>query len=250
MAGSENKNLIRQLTMEKKEGSQSAEFDFFAEQYDRALQEGLSATGEDKNYFATGRITWLSKRLASGCFSPKRILDFGCGTGTATPLLVEAFPGASVTGVDISARSLEIARESYRALPADFIELQDFSSGSGYDLAFSNGTFHHIPLAERLGAVTLIRKALRAGGKFALFENNPWNPGTRYVMSKIPFDRDAITLPPPETSNLLVAGGFHRPNLDFLFFFPHFLGALRPFEQYLCKLPLGGQYLALAECPE
>ena len=47
--------------------------------------------------------------------------------------------------------------------------------------------------------------ALRPGGLFAFWENNPWNPGTRLVMSRIPFDRDAITL------SALERGGCSRP---------------------------------------
>ena len=38
--------------------------------------------------------------------------------------------------------------------------------------------------------------ALLTGGVLALFENNPWNPGTRLVMKRIPFDRNAQTISP------------------------------------------------------
>ena len=65
------------------------------------------------------------------------------------------------------------------------------------NLAYCNGVFHHIPLVERSAAVACVNRALRAGGLFALWENNPWNPGTRYVMAHCDFDRDAITLTPP-----------------------------------------------------
>ena len=61
------------------------------------------------------------------------------------------------------------------------------------DLAYSNGTFHHIPPAKRMDALGFIFQRLKPGGIFALWENNPWNPGTRWVIeSRIPFDRDAI----------------------------------------------------------
>ena len=39
-----------------------------------------------------------------------------------------------------------------------------------------------------------VRQGLRPGGVFALWENNPWNPGTRLVMRRIPFDRNAVLL--------------------------------------------------------
>jgi hypothetical protein len=86
---------------------------------------------------------------------------------------------------------------------------------------------------------------LKPGGLFALFENNPWNPGTRYVMSKIPFDRDAVMLRASETSRRLVDGGFEILTVDFLFVFPALLRWLRPLERHLASVPLGAQYLVL-----
>ncbi|AGY56425.1 class I SAM-dependent methyltransferase [Gloeobacter kilaueensis] len=41
----------------------------------------------------------------------KRILDVGCGSGFSTLALAEANPGAQITGIDLSPRSVEVARE-------------------------------------------------------------------------------------------------------------------------------------------
>ena len=72
----------------------AAEFDTFAADYDAALNEGLSVSGEDKNYFARGRVEWLRRCLSRLDFSPRRILDFGCGTGSATPFFLTRSPVA------------------------------------------------------------------------------------------------------------------------------------------------------------
>jgi hypothetical protein len=104
-------------------------------------------------------------------------------------------------------------------------------------------------VGERAGAVEYIYKALRPGGWFAMFENNPWNPGTRYVMSKIPFDRDAVTLSPVEGKRMVRAGGFGVKRVDFLFYFPAVLKFMRPLEMLLYKVPMGTQYLVLAKKP-
>jgi hypothetical protein len=42
----------------KNNPSSTAEFDKYAADYDCALAEGLSISGEDKHYFAQGRIAW------------------------------------------------------------------------------------------------------------------------------------------------------------------------------------------------
>ncbi len=35
-------------------------FDGFAESYDASLSAALASTGEDKSYFARGRVAWLA----------------------------------------------------------------------------------------------------------------------------------------------------------------------------------------------
>jgi len=111
---------------------------------------------------------------------------------------------------------------------------------------FSNGTFHHIPPAERPGALAFIHRNLKPGGLFALWENNPWNPGTRWIMSRIEFDRDAITLSPPYARAMLRGNGFDVLESTSCFFFPAALKALRGLEPALKGIPLGAQYLVLA----
>src|SRR5205823_10980749 len=98
------------------------------------------------------------------------------------------------------------------------------------DLVYTNGVFHHIPVAERPDAVGYVHGALLPGGLFALWENNPWNPGARYVMSRIPFDRDAIMLSARQARDLLRRAGFEVLRTDFLFIFPRPLRALRFLE--------------------
>lgn len=225
------------------------EFDAFAENYDEALQRGLRVSGEGKEFFADGRIRWLKRRLVERLHAAGAIMDFGCGTGTSTARLL-GLPGASrLVGTEVSARSLEVARRENRDPRARFELLDRYTPAADLDLAFCNGVFHHIPLAERAGALEYVFRSLRPGGLFALFENNPWNPGTRWVMSRIPFDRDAITLSPPETRRRLREAGFEVLHTDFLFFFPRPLAWLRGLEPSLAGIPLGAQYLVLARRP-
>jgi SAM-dependent methyltransferase len=117
------------------------------------------------------------------------------------------------------------------------------------DLAYCNGVFHHIPLEHREAAVCFVYRSLRPGGLFAFWENNPWNPGARYVMAHCAFDRDAIPLNPVEARRLLRSEGFTVLRTDFLFVFPRVLRALRPVEQLICRLPIGAQYQVLCGKP-
>ena len=216
-----------------------------SDQYEQMLQRGIGLSGEDRQYFIEGRVNDLKMQLP---FSPKRILDFGCGTGEASAYLAKAFPKANVVGVDTALPALAHAQRHYGSQRVSFQPVPEMTAQDEFDLCYVNGVFHHIPPAERLESVRYIFRALAPGGHFALFENNPWNPGTRLVMHRIPFDRDAIVLNPPETRRLVREGGFTADRATrFLFYFPNMLRFLRFTEPSLVHLPLGGQYYVLAQ---
>jgi SAM-dependent methyltransferase len=225
-------------------------FDRFHADYDEALARGLSLSGEDRLYFARGRIAFLARCLRElGLFPPSSVLDLGCGTGWATPFFFEGLEVERLVGVDVSRRSLEVARERHASPRARFVSLRDFSPVGDQPVVFCNGVFHHVPPPQRAELVRLLAASLQPGGVFALWENNPWNPGTRLVMSRIPFDRDAVTLSALGARRLAREGGLRVVRTDFLFIFPRPLKALRFLEPVLAKAPLGGQYQVLSRRP-
>jgi SAM-dependent methyltransferase len=225
--------------------SDGAGFDAYASDYDAALAQGISVSGEDKEYFAQGRVAWLAKCLKRLGTCPQSALDFGCGTGSAAPYLLGLVGVSSVVGVDVSPKLLEVANQTYGSEFTRFAHRDQYQPASELELAFCNGVFHHIPPNDRARAIHYVYRCLRPGGLFALWENNPWNPGTRLVMSRIPFDRDAIPLSAPETKRLLRAGGFEIVRTDFCFIFPRLLRWMRWTEPFVSRLPLGAQYQVL-----
>src|SRR5262245_47512723 len=54
---------------------------------------------------------WMHDQVGFERFSGKRLLEIGCGTGT--DLLQFARGGADVTGLDLTPRSIEIARRRF-----------------------------------------------------------------------------------------------------------------------------------------
>lgn len=215
-------------------------------QYEEMLQRGIRLSGEDQHFFIAGRILDLKAHLPPGC-NPRRIMDFGCGIGATTRYLAEAFPEAEVVGVDTARDALAHAVRNNGSPRISFRSAEDLPMKEDFDLCHANGVFHHIAPPDRMPIARMICAALRPAGCFALFENNPWNPGTRLVMSRIPFDRDAKLLSSPETRRLLRGAGFAccAPT-RFLFYFPRFLAWLRFTEHWLAGVPLGAQYYVLA----
>lgn len=226
-----------------------AEFDSFAKSYEQELAKSLAVTGETRQFYAQRRIDWTAVCLARLKYGVRRILDYGCGDGANVPTLAAKFKADQVVGIDLSRESIAVARQSYASPVCSFFCLDEFAPKGDLDLAFTNGVFHHIVPRERHTCLRTIRQALRPGGIFAFWENNPWNPGTRYVMSQCAFDENAITISPLAARRILSEAGFKILRTDSLFYFPRQLKFLRGAERWLRGLPFGGQYLALCQNP-
>jgi SAM-dependent methyltransferase len=220
-------------------------FDEYAVAYEGALANAIAPSGESREYFAEGRVAWLNRCLVECGEKPRALLDFGCGDGATTPLLLAALRADSAIGIDVSAKSLAIARKNHATTQIRFESIDEFQTSGRMDLAYCNGVFHHIAPAHRAEALHLVSRALRVGGLFSFWENNPWSLATRYVMSRCAFDRDAITLTPPEARRLLSSGGFDILRTDFRFIFPRMLKAFRKIEDLVYGLPFGTQYQIL-----
>ncbi len=222
-----------------------AHFDQFAETYDSNLEQALSISGEDGHYFARRRITYLALCLRQLRLQPSTVMDYGCGTGSSSELFRQWPTVESFVGIDVSPRSIDVARSQFGSARCRFAILAEYQPCEKMDLVYCNGVFHHIPPDERRGALNYIYRSLHPGGVLALWENNPWNPGTRLVMARCVFDRDAIPLRPVEAIHLIQSAGFEVLRKDFLFIFPRPLGWLRRIEPLVSKLPLGAQYQVL-----
>jgi malonyl-CoA O-methyltransferase len=96
-----------------------------------------------------------------------KILEPGCGTGLYTRMLLDAFRGASVFGVDISAAMVRVAKRGIDDPRARFAvaDAEEIATGS-YDLVTSNAVFQWFLSLPR----TLARMAsLLPGGGLLTF---------------------------------------------------------------------------------
>ncbi len=232
--------------MKPAEASKS-EFDKSARDYEALFKPWLKIAGASREYFARSRLNWLSYLLREQDIAPRRVMDFGCGTGMSLSLLADILGAEQVIGLDTSPESLAVARESVGSRPVQLATPAQYLPQQDLDLVFCNGVFHHIPVEERPATVmNYIYRCLRPGGMFALWENNPWNPIHAFAMKHSEIDKNAMPLSPPQSRRLVSSERFRLIRTDYLFFFPGYLSWLHPLEKRFIKVPLGAQYQVLA----
>lgn len=225
------------------------EFDQFAEEYDAMLRDSINASGEGPEYFARYKVCDMAKVLCREAVDREvaRVLDFGGGVGSSLPYISEFFPNADITLADVSRRSLDYAAR--RKIPR--VEILHFDGqrfplpDNCFDIAIAACVFHHIEEDEHVGLMAEIRRVVRPGGLFFIFEHNPWNPMTRRVVNDCPFDENAVLITAPELRRRMKAAGFERVDVAWRIFFPRALRAMRPMERWMEWLPLGAQYRAV-----
>jgi SAM-dependent methyltransferase len=117
--------------------------------YDRGVYVYAYGGLGDKNA-ALGQGTIDCVRARFPDFTPRRILDMGCGAGMSTLPLADAWPGAEIHAVDLAAPMLRYAHARSEAFGIAVHYSQqnaartNFADGS-FDLVLSNLLLHEIP---------------------------------------------------------------------------------------------------------
>ena len=214
------------------------EFDKFAKDYDNVLGNAIPDELNENSYFAEYKIALMAKRLQGR--PVERLLDFGCGAGRSLPFLRQYFPGSEIWGYDVSPDSLAVAagHSPGARLFWEWSALGDVK----FDAIVAANVFHHIPVPDRLSALVKCRDSLREGGQMFMFEHNPYNPATRWIFERCPFDVDAEMLNLGAALRLANSAGYTSEQHAYTLFFPKPLAFLRGIEPMLKRLPLGAQY--------
>jgi SAM-dependent methyltransferase len=234
----------------------AAEFDAYSADYNAGMDSPVKALlGDSADEFVAVKVNWLMRHFPALRASGRdfRMLDYGCGTATLLRLLARAVPGATLLGCDISAGMLAQARRGWPSdLAPPVLHLQVGAltplPSASCDLIVISAVLHHVPPAERPGVYAELRRLLRPGGNLVVFEHNPLNPVTCYVVARTPIDRNAILLRAGEVERALGHAGFSGIRSSYLMFAPPRFRSLAPVERLLGWLPLGGQYATIAGC--
>lgn len=225
---------------------EKVDFDEYADNYDELLDQQLNFFSEDVDYYAKYKVNIVVDYLLKHKIDrPLRILEFGCGTGRNLISFRQKYPGAELTGYDLSKKSIDIANNEIEGatFTSDLSELkQDY-----YDLIFIAGVYHHIEPEIRPDVTQGVFNYLNTQGLLFVFEHNPYNPVTRKMVRECPFDEDAVLLKTSEMKRLLSKIGFNVVSLKYtLFFPPNLTKSSEKLDKLFTWLPLGGQYYVVA----
>jgi tRNA (cmo5U34)-methyltransferase len=102
--------------------------------------------------------------------APLRVIDLGCGTGTVAAKVLEIFPNAHVTCLDLAENMIAIAKAKLASYPqVQYIvtNFQEFDFGRKYDAVVSSLALHHLPTdADKQKLYRRIYENLNTGGVF------------------------------------------------------------------------------------
>ncbi|MDQ3021125.1 MAG: class I SAM-dependent methyltransferase [Bacteroidota bacterium] len=220
--------------------TKKVDFDNYAGEYEKILDEDLEFFGEKNGYFAEYKVKIVKDSLS---IEPAKILEYGCGIGLNLRYFTQYFPSSKISACDISEKSIEIASRDNSNV--DFFIIDESSLHTReeeFDVIFVSCVFHHIAPELRSNSMNKIKKLLKPGGSLYLFEHNPYNPVTRKIVKDCIWDKDAILLNTKETVELMSKAGFEVTEKKFTLFFPSQMSFLRSLEKFLAYIPLGGQY--------
>jgi tRNA (cmo5U34)-methyltransferase len=135
-------------------------FNKFAQDYDAQREYVIP---ELRQYY--GAAVWALETA-----EPKpAILDVGAGTGLLSAHLLEKFPDARLTLMDISENMLDMARKRFAMRPGTEYIICDYSQsdlGGPFDIVCSALSIHHLSPEDKRRLFRRIFTALRPGGMF------------------------------------------------------------------------------------
>ena len=116
-------------------------------------------------------------RLVEDLKKGLRVLDLGCGEGTAVRLMAEAFPQSRFVGLDLSGEAVTEARRQARAMKLENLTFQVRDAADLADDPDSAGVYDYITAFDSIHDQTApdlalrgVRHLLAPGGRFSMVD--------------------------------------------------------------------------------
>lgn len=158
--------------------------EYYSSQNFHGVEKGYLNAGAAVTYDAVTQYllppneTWIRQALVNGVkVKPRRIVDLGCGTGSTTIMLKQAFPNAEVIGLDLSPYML--LRSFHKSQSAGLnIEWQQGNAenttftDASFDLVTASLLFHETPSTVTQNILHECFRLLVPGGQVLILDGN------------------------------------------------------------------------------
>ena len=231
-----------------------ADFDHFADEYEKLHRDSIKGSGFDPSYFDEHKI----KIVYNDFYANKKngtknlqILNFGCGIGKSEKFINTYFDNCTICSLDVSEKSIIVAKEKNKhSNNIEFIKydvIEELNLNGKFDIIYVANVFHHIPEELRLNILKHLKLFLSSTGYLYIFEHNPKNPLTRKVFETCEFDIGCKMIPPSLFIQMCTTAGYKIIIRRYILFFPKIFSFLSNFEKYLKWCPIGAQYYIKAK---
>ena len=232
------------------------EFDQHKETYRSDIDKAIAFSGQSHDFFTRVKADYIIELLQEfgknrATTSPLDVLDIGCGHGHIHPYLVQSNVQMNLSAVDVATSVVEEARlmnpsVDYKSYEGERLPYDDAS----FDTAYTIAVMHHVPPAQWPAFLQEMRRVVRPGGLIAIFEHNPINPLTQWIVRTCPIDDNAVLLRSGRLSRLVSQVGFIDVVSRYILFTPLDGPRYRAFDKMIGWLPLGAQYYVAARMPK
>lgn len=223
------------------------DFDRLTESYEQEIGQSLAFSGIEHQFFVDKKRDKLLELAEAHCGPVAKldVLDLGCGLGGYHPGLKNVFH--SLHGTDVSKASVEMAARRH-----DWVQYTSYDgkrlpyADASFDVVFTITVMHHVPPDQWPAFVAEMHRVLKPGGIGLVFEHNPYNPATQYIVRSCVIDKDAVLLKPYVTRKLFRDAGFADVKTRTMFTVPPKGGFLTSVDTAFGFLPIGAQYYLVA----
>jgi len=226
----------------------SIDFNEHKHSYVDAIEGSLRSSGKEHDFFIQVKADFLQdiiKTYLPNVQHPK-LLDIGCGHGLIHKHLKGK--GLDIVGVEVADEVVQLARTenpefSYFSHDGTVLPFP----AKKFDVAIAICVMHHVSPAEWQNFLNEMKRVLKTGGVAVIFEHNPYNPVTQYIVANNFLDDDAVLLPSPKLKKMMKTAGFAGVKNRNILFTPFANRLFRWLDKVLGRIPLGTQYYSVGQ---
>lgn len=224
------------------------DFNDHKDRYIQTIEASLRFSGKEHDFFTKVKADFLTM-IIQQYFSKDSIpllLDVGCGHGLIHKHL--DCKKINIIGVEVADKVLKLAQEtnpSVQYLHHDGKKLPFVAQQ--FDIVMAICVMHHVPTVEWINFLNEMRRVLKSGGIAIIFEHNPYNPITRYIVANNILDADAVLLSSHKLKKMMQKTGFKNIINRNILFTPFAHDLFRWLDKTLGWLPFGAQYYCIGQ---